>query len=339
MVSLVIGIPLLYRQLWVTTWSIFSYYRRPKHLRGGPAGCLPVGKLGDRNLSREHRAQAKSNSHVTGSNGHAKGASSGKVEALFVYPIKSCYPVEVASSNITEMGLEFDRQFCFASWHEPASKANGAKEHEPKKGSSAYWDSRPHWEFMTQRQNPSLTHLKIQMWRPDPELRDYDEEREVVKSGGCLIVSFAFAPPMTSMRNIWSIICAKVRAFSLSAVPVWTFEVPLNPRIAQIKAKGYGSETLRIWRDEVNGIDITSEIPRPVLRNLQLLFLGDVKQRSPSKYARMKSVPPELRLFRVDTASQRHVYKCAPTETQLGYQANTGYQDSVCVHSLCEHCH
>ena len=324
MIGLVVAVPLIYRQLWVTTWELFRYYRRPKHLRGGPAGCVPFGKLGHRNLSKEIRASA-------GSNGHATLPAKGKIDALFVYPIKSCYPVEVDSSIITEMGLEHDRQFCFAQWHEPASMPNGAKENAPKKGSSAYWDSKPHWEFMTQRQNPSLTHLKIQIWRPDPSLTDYSEKNETVESGGCLIVSFNWAPPLTSIRNIWSIVLVKLKAFDFSATPKWTFQVPLNPSDEQIMDRRYSMEKVRIWRDEVGALDMTSEIPRRILGVLQSFFLEDVKRRSPSKYARMQDNPPALRLFRVDNTLQRGVYKCAPNEAQLGYQAHTGYQDSVCL--------
>jgi hypothetical protein len=321
MIGLVVGIAMLYRQLWVTIWGLISYYRRPKHLRGGPAGCKPVGKFGDRNLSKETRARGHSN-------GHANGDSSGRIEALFIHPIKSCYPVEVESSMITEMGLEFDRQFCFASWHEPMEK-DQAKSSEAKKGSSAYWDSRPHWEFMTQRQNPSLTRLKVQVWRPDSELKDYSENSEIVKSSGCLVVSFDFAPPMTSIHNIWSVILSKIKAFDLSAVPVWTFQLPLEPTTDQIEDNGYTSETVRIWRDAVGVIDMTSEIPKEMLSILHSLFLEDAKHRSASKYARIKNNRNTLRLFRVDDARQRQVYKCAPTKAQLGYQPHTGFQDSV----------
>jgi hypothetical protein len=261
--------------------------------------------------------------------------ASGKVEALFVHPIKSCYPVEVENSTITEMGLEFDRQFCFASWHEPSSGLSDSEEHTPKKGSSAYWDKTPHWEFLTQRQNPSLTHLTIQIWRPDPDLPGYDEESDIAQSGGCLIVSFPFLPSKWSISNIGSILWAKIRALEFSAVPVWRFQIPLQPTEDQIEAKGYDSHSIRIWRDEVAGIDMTSEIPREVLLNLQAMFLDDIKHRSPSKYTRIKGSPPELKLFRVDSRNRRGVYKCAPTEGQLGYQANTGFQDSVCFERTC----
>ena len=330
MITLVVGIPLLYRQIWITVWSLFRYYRRPTELRGGPAGCRPVGKLGHRNLSKESNLHLHSNGHANGMNGHAGGGVSGRIEALFVYPIKSCYPIELPCATITETGIEYDRQFCFAQWHEPTATAYASKENAPKKGSSAYWDSRPHWEFMTQRQNPSLTHLKVQIWRPDPNLRDYSEKDENVESGGCLIVSFDYAPPLTSIRNIWSVITAKVCAMDMSAVPRWTFQVPLNPSLEQIQERKYASENVRVWRDEVGALDMTSEIPHHILKVLDSLFLEDVKRRSAAKYARMKSSPPTLRLFRVDDSLQRGVYKCAPTRSQLGYQAHTGYQDSVC---------
>jgi hypothetical protein len=50
----------------------------------------------------------------------------------------------------------------------------------------------------------------------------------------------------------------------------------------------------------------------------------------------------DLRLFRVDVRQDRHLYKCAPTVDQLGYQAQIGYQDSVCMiylHLLFDYAH
>lgn len=142
MIGLVVAIAFLYRQLWVSVWASVRYYRRPTHLRGGPAGCKPVGRRGDRNLSKEASKLA------IGEEGVQREAA-GKIKALFVYPIKSCYPVEVESSLITETGFEYDRQFCFASWHEPPDRGT-VRVTDAKKGSGSYWDNRPHWEFMTQ---------------------------------------------------------------------------------------------------------------------------------------------------------------------------------------------
>jgi hypothetical protein len=134
---------------------------------------------------------------------------------------------------------------------------------------------------------------------------------------------------LTSISNIWSVISAKIRAFNLSAIPLWTFHLPLDPTPEQIQDNNYSSDTVRIWRDEVSAIDMTAEIPNDVLSVLQSLFLGDLKQRSQSKYTQQKRNPPRLRLFHVDHARRRNVYKCAPTEAQLGYQAQTGFSDSV----------
>jgi len=182
---------------------------------------------------------------------------------------------------------------------------------------------------MTQRQNPSLTHLKVEIWRPDPELKDYSEKDEIVQSGGCLIVSFNYAPPFTSIGNIWSTILAKAKARNLTAVPRWTFRLPMDPSIEQINDRGYQHETVRVWRDEVAALDMTNEIPKNVLHILQSFLFEDARRRSPSSYARLRGTPPALRLFRVDNSFKRAVYKCAPTQAQLGYQAHTGYQDSV----------
>lgn len=143
-----------------------------------------------------------------------------------------------------------------------------------------------------------------------------------------MVVSFPFSPLPSSLRNIWSLIYAKLSTLNPSTKPIWRFQIPLNPTAEQIKATGYGVDTVRIWRDEPNGVDMSSEIPRHILTHLQMLFLEDIKRNSPHKYARMKCFP-QLRLYRVDKSKHRLLYKCAPTEEQLGYQANVGYQDSV----------
>ena len=322
MIILVISAPLFYRQIWLAVFDTVQYYRLPKDRRGGPLGCQRFGKPGNRNLSREFEASGQSN-------GHPNGNSENQVKALFVYPIKSCYPVEIEESTIAPTGFQYDRQFCFAQWYEPSPKVGDQNGHqpEPKKGSTAYWNRISHWHFMTQRQNPSLTHLKIEIWIPDPDSPHYNSDDEIIKSGGCIIISFTFSPPAT-LANLWTIISAKLKGCRWSAQPVWRFQIPLNPTAEQIKEKGYGTERVAIWRDQPNAVDMTSEIPKHVLQQLQNLFREDAQRISPNKFNR-QAAPPELRLFRVDTTKDRNVYKNAPTEEQLGYQAMVGFQDSV----------
>lgn len=325
MIALVIGIPYIYRQIWIVLFDVTRYYRRPKHLRGTPPGCRKLGKPGHRNLSNEFPTRELSHGQVT------EKAPGARVEALFVYPIKSCYSIELESNEVAKSGFEHDRQFCFAQWHEPARVVKTNSQREPEKGSSAYWNRIPHWHFMTQRQNPSLTHLKTELWVPDPDSPEYAEESELIRSGGCMVVSFAFSPSPTSVGNIIGLIAAKIKARSSSAIPVWTFQIPLKPTAEQIETNGYDTEKVALWADEPNGINMTSEIPTHILNQLKALLNEDTKTLSPTRFARLKK-QPELRLYRIDRAKDRDIFKCAPTKDQLGYQSTVAFQDSV--HSL-----
>jgi hypothetical protein len=257
MILFVLTVPFIYRQLWIFCFELLYIIRRADNT-APPPGCRRIGRPGNRNLSKEYEQDAASSSAPV-------------VAALFKYPLKSGYPIEVQETTITPTGFEHDRQFCFARWYEPTPAAGVElnKEPEPKAGSAKWWNERKHWEFLTQRAQPYLTLVKTEVWVPDLNAKGYSADAEYVESGGCLVVSFPFSPPNNSLQNCWSNIAAKLKARSSSAEPMWTFYVPLNPTAAQIKEKGYGYEKVRIWRDEPAALDMTSEIPGDMLAMLK----------------------------------------------------------------------
>ncbi|KXT01609.1 hypothetical protein AC578_8019 [Pseudocercospora eumusae] len=103
------------------------------------------------------------------------------VEALFVYPLKSCKGIEVPIARVGKTGFKFDRLFSFA---------------ERKDG---------RWGIITQREYPKLALIETELWlsecnedlSPSPPI---DRVRDVRANGGFLLVRFAFEDTVTTLR-------------------------------------------------------------------------------------------------------------------------------------------
>jgi uncharacterized protein YcbX len=306
MIAIVMGAPFLYRRLWLLLTD-FLYAIRDA--RNGPPplpGFRRIGKLADRNLSKEFEEK------IGQENGTAKrgqGATA-KVVALFEYPIKSCYGVEIDEAEVRETGFKHDRQFCFGQLTTSL----------PKQGTG---EVSSFWNFVTQRTHPALTLVKTEIWVPDPSLDGYDEKSEWVKSEGFLQLSFPWTPflsfSLDGLRNLGTIIVAKLAHLSTSAEPRLYLRIPLNPDLERKKTKGYSCEDVTIHSDYYpQALNMTSEIEPDALAKLKY-FLG---------------VSNPLSLFRTNAESPRPLYKCAPTEENLGYKANVGMADSYPIHIL-----
>lgn len=254
--AIVITVSLAYRKLWAAYWD---------H-RIGPLGMRRVGKPGDRNLSKEFAKEYQESEKKT------VGKDEWRVEALFDHPIKSTYPIEVQESIVLAHGLEHDRQFCFAQWYEPTpeggEQVNTIPKKEPEKGTNTWWNERRHWTCLTQRKIPRLTLFKSEIWVPDPHSRDYDEEDEYVKSGGCLVVKFPFTPSLNPL-NVWSVFVTRLVTWNWKSELMATFRVPLNPTAEQIREKGYTNDNFNIFRDYPSGLDMSSEIPKETWEQLR----------------------------------------------------------------------
>lgn len=254
--AIVIAVSLGYRKLWTAYWD---------H-RIGPLGMRRVGKPGDRNLSKEFAKEYQKSEKKT------VGKEEWRVEALFDYPIKSTYPIEVQERVVHAHGLEHDRQFCFAQWYEPTPKGgeevNTTSKEEPEKGTTAWWNLRRHWTCLTQRKTPRLALVKTEIWVPDPHSRDYDEEDDYVKSGGCLVVKFPFTPSL-NLFNVWSVFVTRLVTWNWKSELTVTFRVPLNPTAEQIRERGYTNDNFNIFRDYPYGLDMTSEVPQEIWEQLR----------------------------------------------------------------------
>ena len=294
MILFVAGVPFLYRQIWLLFVDLIEEIRVA---RSGPTpikGCRKLGSPASRNLSTEFANKA-SNSRAA-----ATEEERWKVVALFNYPIKSCFGIELDEAEVMEYGFKYDRQFSFAQFHMPTKRKSDV----------------PVWEFMTIRGNPALTRIKTELWIPDESLLGYDPKQKFIKSGGCLIGSFTFMPEISlslqGLRNWWSILVARLATRNWSAVPTFYFHIPCNPTVDQMKESKYGDEHMVIWKDYPDAVDMGSEIPSHVMANLKAFL----------------NVTNQLTLFRVNSRKSRKLFKNAPTKEQLGYQANVGFQDS-----------
>jgi len=291
---IITSVALLYRQIWLLFVDLIDDIRVA---RNGPTpikGCRKLGQGALRNLSTEFRNMA-SNSHSA-----ATEKAVWKVVALFIYPIKSCFGIEVDEAEVMEYGFKYDRQFSFAQFR------------IPKKPKSDV----PLWEFMTIRNYPTLTRIKTEVWIPDESLLGYDPNQEFIKSGGYIDGSFAYMPKTSltfqGLRNWWSILIARIATRSWSATPTFYFRIPYNPTESQMKERKYSDEHLIIWRDYPDAVDVGSEISSHVTANLKAFL----------------NITNPFTLFRVNADKARKLFKNAPTKEQLGYQANIGFQDS-----------
>ncbi|TKA77082.1 hypothetical protein B0A55_03566, partial [Friedmanniomyces simplex] len=68
----------------------------------GVPGCRRLGLTGRSNLRSQYEQRPSS------SDGHPR------VKALFIYPIKSCRGVELATAEVESSGLKYDRRLTFA---------------------------------------------------------------------------------------------------------------------------------------------------------------------------------------------------------------------------------
>jgi uncharacterized protein YcbX len=312
----VTGIPLLYRRAWVFLYDLISDVRKDFSPGLPPRGCKRVGWDGARNLSKE-RFEGEYQKHPRHANfpepgtkqlaGEALNAQSGRIEALFLHPIKSTFPIEVDSVTVAETGLLYDRLFSFAQLTSSLPDLDGNVTHS--------------WVFVTQRSHSRLALVKTELWVPDEDAEEADdeEESEWVKNGGCVVVHFPFTPDFTftrdGLRNLLVIWLTRITK-SFWAEPLTTFRLPLNPSPERIKSKNYSLEPMKIWREHPTAFNLQSELPEDTWDRLKFhLGIGN-----------------PLTIFRIQSGNERELYKCAPGQDKVNYQPKVGFQDSYPVH-------
>lgn len=304
MIAFVAVVPLLYRVLWLLIYDFYKEIQIQKRGLDPIRGLKRLGRPATRNLSKEFANQVPNGGQQ---NGHAipPDGETWKVISIFNFPIKSCFGIELDMAEVMETGFKYDRRFSFAQFS-PSVKESKSKTQQ--------WDHKsPQWEFITIRAHPALTRIKTEVWIPDDALLDYEKDDPFIHSGGCLVGSFTFVPTISlsaqGLKNLRSIIAARIAG---RKEPKFYFRIPYKHTAEQIEASNKANTHMIIWRDFPSAVDVGSSIPSHIKANLQA-FLG---------------ITNPLTLFRVHTSKPRKLFKNAPAPSQLGYQANVGFQDS-----------
>jgi uncharacterized protein YcbX len=258
-----------------------------------PVGCRKLGINGRSNLHDQYsRLYARGGTRTPG--------NPWTVKALFIYPLKSCAPIELEKSEVFRTGLKYDRQFTLGQYVTSLPTMEGKVHSE--------------WQFMSQRKFPRLAKVETEIWVPDPSAPGYSKDGEWVQSEGCLLVRFPFSPDsdfsLDGLKNYGKILAAKLAGRS---EPMLEFRVPFNPTKERMKNKGYMSQEIRIWKDAPQALDVSPDIDREILAKL--------------KYTLGTSNP--VALFRIDPENPRQVFKNAPKKADVGFQTTIGMQDSV----------
>jgi hypothetical protein len=270
-------------------------------------GCRRFGLVGRSNMSDQYSPEHNGES--------LESSATCKIKALFIYPVKSCKPVEIEHNDVILTGLRYDRQFCFAQL-----KTEEVEKEEGDLSVSTKWAH--NWKFITQRNVPRLSQVDIQVWVPDPSSPTYSLNAEWVKSKGCLLCSFAFSPEwswnLDGLKTALSVLKTKLAQRDISAEPRLTFKLPIAPD--EKRSTKYSREVMKIWKCSPTAINVTSEIPTETLAKLKY-FLG---------------VSNPLALFMADPLNHRQVFRNAPTKEEAGYQPGVGFADAVSRHEF--HC-
>ncbi|ERF76700.1 hypothetical protein EPUS_02239 [Endocarpon pusillum Z07020] len=154
--ALLLAYPFCLLPIFLLLWTRGKHQ---KQLRTALRGCMKLGLHGSSNLSDEyHPKYTKSNPHPL----DGTSTEPWQIKALFVYPVKSCAPVELDTADISSTGLTWDRQFCFAEYTVPTLFPTGTPDSEKKK---------PRWTFRTLRKPgyERLVHVRPEIWVPDPQ--------------------------------------------------------------------------------------------------------------------------------------------------------------------------
>lgn len=267
--------------------------RRRKQSAVKPTGCKRIGVQGSSNVSDEYNDHKYAQGVEAGT--EASGEPRWKVKALFIYPIKSCAPIELTASQVEGTGLAWDRKFAWAEFVKPQTPLDASEE-----------EKKPVWTFQTLRAKgyERLALVKPEIWILDQsEAKEGDEFSSHDREGRLIIkypnVPSGFLAPLDRL------------AISFGLLPTErSFQVPLNPP----PNHKYPSEDVVIWKNKPRWLNYGVHVP--------------------DDFRHWLGVSNPLTLFRVDPASYREVYRNAPRKDTLGYQPSIGFADAYPVHLL-----
>ena len=271
-------------------WYFDIRHRRKSAVK--PKGYKRIGVQSHSNICDEYDDHKYAQGVEAGA--EASGEPRWKVKALFIYPIKSCAPIELTDSEVEGVGLAWDRKFAWAELMKPQTRLDAPEE-----------EKKPLWTFRTLRAPgyEKLALVKPEVWIPDESKGGRDSSGS--KAAGALMVIKYPNMPSGLLAPLDKL------ALSLGLLPAErSFQVPLDPPLNH----RYPSEDVIIWKNKPRWLNYGVHVPNDFSH-----YLG---------------VENPLTLFRVDPASYREVHRNAPTKDNLGYQPSIGFADAYPVHLL-----
>jgi uncharacterized protein YcbX len=275
--------------------------KRKQQSRISLQGCKKLGIAGRSNLADEYAPEY--------SNGSTPGADTGPrsswaIKALFIYPIKSCAPIEVGVADLSSSGLAWDRQFCFAEYTVPTVFPNGTPDSQKRQR---------RWTFRSLRKPgyEKLVHIRPEVWVPDPSAV---RKKRIGNPNldGVLVIKYPNLPPgqQQPLKRLLFKACQSLHLLPLEN----SFQVPLIPP----SNHNYPIEPISIWKDIPSALNYGAHIP------------ADFKT-----YLSIPSTIP-FTLFRIHptttTTHHRQVHRNKPT--QITYQPTIAFADAYPIHLL-----
>jgi hypothetical protein len=146
-----------------------------------PKGYKRVGVHAASNISDEYDDHKYAEGVQAGTD--ASGEPRWKVKALFIYPIKSCAPIELMDSEVEGTGLAWDRKFAWAELLKPQTRLNASEE-----------EKKSVWTFRTQR---APGYEKLALVKPEVWISELDAKRDNSPGegkGAVLIIKYPHVP-------------------------------------------------------------------------------------------------------------------------------------------------
>jgi hypothetical protein len=254
-----VGLPMLYRKAWVFIADLIADVKQDLTPLPPPAGCRRLGRPAERIPSATPFKDSDNPRHPSFTNRsddcplkdyptdlQDEANRTGRIEALYVYPIKSTPPIALDAAVLTPTGLAHDRAFAIAQrvTSQPDPRTYAVSEI---------------WTALTRRSHPRLDRVTAELWLPDGssaaeaegEKEEDDDDDGWRAAGGCLALRFPFSPDAglasrAGLRALLTRLATVVRARSLSAAPAVELRVPLRPDAARALRRAYRVEHVRV---------------------------------------------------------------------------------------------
>ncbi|KAJ5460951.1 uncharacterized protein N7458_002503 [Penicillium daleae] len=155
-----------------------------------------------------------------------------RIKAIYIYPVKSCGPIELNRALLTKPGFMYDRCFAFAT--------------ENVKG-----DTASEWRFISQRTKPYMSQIKTELWLPH---KDSNPRDPLVEAGGCVVMTFRDLDSPSWINRLETFLHKR----DLSMTPQFSVIAPLQPTPTQIGQFHVRLKNFGIHHRVAKGLDMAN---------------------------------------------------------------------------------